>query len=145
MTGSTTGGGRPMAPPRTPTADADSGRPPPVRPAPWPRLETDGAVERADLLLAELALLARLEVAQRQGSEVGAHQAGDRVTDLGQHPADDVLAALVQGDLDEDPGADRVDQPEAVDLGRPVLELHAGLEGAPDVAADRAGDLGEVG
>ena len=62
-----------------------------------------------------------------------------------EHPADDVLAALVEDDLDQRLAGLAVDDLERVDLRRPVLELDALAQPLADVPRHRAGDLGEVG
>ena len=48
----------------------------------------------------------------------------------GQQPADDVLAALVQDDLDDRLPGVGVDDPERVDVDRAVVQLDAGRAAA---------------
>src|SRR3569833_477848 len=107
--------------------------------------ELDGRVQLAELLGGERPDRTRLEPAELERPELGAGELLHRETDLGEQPAHDVLAALVQGHLDEDPPADLVEHAEIVGLGEPVRELDALLEPLAEVAADRPVDLGEVG
>ena len=62
-----------------------------------------------------------------------------------QQTADDVLAALVQDDLDDGLPGVGVDDLERVDDDRAVLQLDAAAQPAVQVARHGAGDLGEVG
>ncbi len=79
------------------------------------------------------------------GPEAGADQLVDREARLGQHPAHDVLAALVQGDLDQVVLAGVLHDPEVVGARLAVLQLDAVLELLAQVARHRALDGGEVG
>src|SRR5580704_13620745 len=63
-------------------------------------LEPDGGVQLADLLRGQVPGRAGPEAAELDRADGGAQQPADRVVDLGEHPADDVLTALVQCDLD---------------------------------------------
>ena len=65
--------------------------------------------------------------------------------DLGEQPADDVVAALVQHHLDDRLVARASARPGTVDPSRPVVELDPGAQPPPDVLAHRRRDGGEVG
>src|SRR5262249_19897050 len=86
----------------------------------WPppstrhRLQPYRGVQLADLPGGQVAGGTGLEVAEPDRAHVGTDQAADRVAGRGQHAADDVLAALVQGDLDERAVPGPVDDPEPV-------------------------------
>ena len=94
---------------------------------------------------AELPDGARAHALQLDRADGGAGQPGDRQPDVGQQPAHDVLAALVQHDLDHRLAGVGVDDAERVDLHRAVVELDAGPQPAVQVARHRARHLGEVG
>src|SRR5215470_8836796 len=61
------------------------------------RLQADGGVQVADFRRRKVSGGARPQVAELDRSNGDTDQAADRMADFGEHPADDVLAALVQG------------------------------------------------
>src|SRR5215213_632788 len=107
--------------------------------------ELHGREQLTDLGPGEHPPAALPQVAEVDRADLHAHQPLDRVADRLESPPDDVLASLVQHDLDEGLPRLGVDQPEAVDPHRPVLQLDALAQPLADVAGDRAGHLGEVG
>ncbi len=117
------------------------------RPADRPHrhLQAHRAVERPHLGVGQPAEPARPLVAQLHLADRRAHQLLDGMADLGEQPPHDVLAALVDDELDERPRPVRVDDPEAVDHDRPVLQLDALVQPPPEVARDGAEHLGQVG
>src|ERR1700730_11683735 len=108
-------------------------------------LHAPGGVRLADFPGRQVARDARLEVAEPDRAHVGADQAGHRVPGGGQHPPYDVLAALVQGDLDQRAVTGPVHDPELVRGGHAIVQLDPGLEAPGEVLRHRAGDLGQVG
>ena len=69
----------------------------------WRYSQADRLVEQRDLDRVQLAQRAWPLVAELHVADLGADQPGHRVPDLAQQPPDDVLAALVQHDLDDRP------------------------------------------
>src|SRR5215207_6408762 len=107
--------------------------------------ETDELLERAELLLGQLADRARAHALQLDRADRGAGEPGDRQADVRQQPPHDVLAALVQHDLDHGLAGVGVDDAERVHLHRAVVQLHSVAQAAGQVARHRARHLGEVG
>src|SRR3954453_10687685 len=107
--------------------------------------ELHGGEEQADLGAVQNPPAAGPQVAQHDRPHLDAHQSLHRVAHGLQRPTHDVLAPLVQDHLDERLAGLGVDQPEAVDTHRAVLELDALAQSPADVAGARAGDLREVG
>src|SRR5215469_3210671 len=77
-------------------------------------LKTDGSVEFADFPGGQRPGGAGPEAAERDRADPGADQAADRMAGLRQQSPDDVLAPLVQGDLDQRPRSRLLDNPELV-------------------------------
>src|SRR5690349_16315183 len=102
-------------------------------------------VQRADLRVAAPSEPAGPLVAQLHLPHRGAQEPQHRVAHLVQQPPDDVLAALVDHQLDHRAARVRVDEAEPVDDREPVLQLDALAKPPAQVARDRALYLGEVG
>src|SRR5689334_24830771 len=83
------------------------------------------AVQRTDLRVAEPSEPAGPLVAQLHLPHRGAQEPQHRVAHLVQQPPDDVLAALVDHQLDHRAARVRVDEAEPVDDREPVLQLDA--------------------
>src|SRR5882757_6841266 len=66
------------------------------------------------------------------------------MTDLSEHPANDVLAPLVQGYFHQAALRRGVHDPEAIHSGRTVLQVDPGAQPPADVAARNPLDRGEV-
>src|SRR6185437_12434569 len=115
----------------------------PVRPQ--ARSQAHRPVQRSDLPVAEPAEAAGPLVAQLHLPHGGAQEPQHRVADLLQQPSDDVLAALVDDQLDHRAARVRIDQAEPVDRRQPVLQLDAVAEPSAEISRDRALHLGEVG
>src|SRR5579871_4709628 len=114
-----------IAPRTARTATCLPSRPGP-RPAPFlltaPKpLQPDGRVQVADFLDRQLPGRARPQRPERDRADVRAHQPRHRVPGRGQHPLDDVLAALVQGDLHERTGAEPLYYAEFISAGHAVV------------------------
>src|SRR6185312_971166 len=108
-------------------------------------LEADGRVEFADFPGRQRPGAAGPEVAECDRADAGADQAADRVASLHQQPPDDVLAPLVQGDLDQRPRSSLLDDPELVCAGDAVLELDPGDQPPPQIPGQRRGDVRQIG
>ena len=67
------------------------------------------------------------------------------MANLRQQPPDDVLAPLMQGDLDQRPRSGLLDHPELVRAGDTVLELDPGDQPPPQIPGQRRGDVRQVG
>src|SRR3712207_3382194 len=80
--------------------------------------QPDGLVEGADLGPGEGAQRSRALLAEPDRADRGAHQPLNGVADGVKQPADDVLAALVQHDLDHGTARGGVHDPERVHLDR---------------------------
>src|SRR6476620_11572156 len=85
--------------------------------------QPDRPVQRADLGVREPPEPARALVAQLHLPHRGAQEPEHRVSDLFQQPPDDVLATLVDHQLDHRPPRVSVDHAESVDGHDSVLEL----------------------
>src|SRR3954470_8095948 len=116
----------------------------PIRPRQRPS-QARCLVQPPDLGAGERAHLARAQLAEVDRADVGAHQRDHGVPHGLQQASYDVLASLVQHDLDQGLARGGVDDLERVDLDRPVLQLDAGPQRLADVARHRAGDLRQVG
>src|SRR5699024_12567380 len=93
---------------------------------------SDGLEECTDLIGAQRTDLALLLLIEHDRAEPQPHEPLHRVTDLGQKPADNPVAARVQGDFDDGYARCRVDESEVVDLDEAVLEVDSGPEDGPD-------------
>src|SRR5579875_18826 len=107
--------------------------------------QADGGVQVADFPRREVACRARPQVAQLDRPHRGTNQAAHRMPDLGEHPPDDVLAALMEGDLHERARPRLLEHPEPVRDRHPVLELDADGQPPSHVAGDRPGNVRQVG
>src|SRR5215472_1907836 len=96
-------------------------------------LEADRRVEFADLPDRQRPGAAGPEAAERDRADAGADETADRMARLSQQPPDDVLAPLVQGDLDQRPRSGLLDHAELVRAGDPVLELDPGDQPPPQI------------
>src|SRR5690606_1040092 len=122
------------------TARTATAAPPPLAAG----LQPHGLVQFSDLVHGQRAHRAGLQHAQPDRAELYSGQLLDGEPDLLQQPPHDVLASLVQGDLDQDPLADLVEHPETVGLRRAVVQRHARLQPPAEVARDRPVDLGQI-
>ena len=98
-----------------------------------------------DLGAVELAERSRALVTERDRTEAGTHQVLDGEPGLGEEAADDVLAALVQDDLDQRASVVDVEEGELVDLRRAVLQLDALAQLLAESLAHDAGHGRHVG
>src|SRR4030095_8537253 len=93
------------------------------------RSQADRAVESADLLLGEAAVVAGGEPGELDGAEPRADQAPDRRAGGLQHAANLPVAALDHPDLQHLPPAGPGDHPRPLRSGGPVLPLPAAAPG----------------
>src|SRR5215467_7974532 len=112
---------------------------------PAPRSQADCRVQLPDFGGGERPRGSRPQVAEGDRAHLGAHQPGHRIARGGQEPAHDVLAPLVQGDLDQGTGAGPLHHPELVGAGHAVVQLDPGEQPPPQVTLDRAGHVRQVG
>ena len=94
----------------------------------------DEAVEVTDLALGELPDGALALMAELHRTDRGPHQPRHRMVDSLEQPTDEVVAPLVQDELDDRPARRHVDDRERVHLDQPVLQLDA----LPKPASQRA-------
>src|SRR5688500_6142928 len=87
-----------------------------------------GIEEVPKLITRQLACRTDGEVAQTQWTERRTSQFKDRVSDVVEDPPDDAVATDVDVELDQRTAARPVDDPEAVDRCRPVVELDVGAQ-----------------
>jgi len=101
-------------------------------------------VEVADLVLGELPDGALALMAEPHRTDRSPDEPRHRMVDRFEQPAHEVVATLVQDELDDRPPRRHIDDGERVDLDQPVLELHPLAQPAPQRPRDRPGHLGEV-
>src|SRR5215469_1528305 len=108
------------------------------------RLHADRGIQVADLGDGQPPGAARPQRSEADRPDLRPYQADDRVTGLGQHPPDNVLASFVQSDLDEDPLPGLLDHAKAIGSHGAVIEFDARGQPAGQVLRNRSPHFRQV-